>query len=131
MLSRSSWPIWHQIVNVCKRVRAILRVHLNLVAALVLLILVTTGRPDPYTSLSIQTQEREIAQLVDALQTHLLSMGLNPQAVAAQGQQIDIVGPPDGTLFEKTENTDSEVTTSAPASAPAATPSSPGPAPAW
>lgn len=75
----------------------------NLLVVLTLFIVLGPVRQHFYASTSIRKQEREAAQLVNTLREHLTIIGLDVQKARAQGQEIIIVGPPDGTLYERTE----------------------------
>ena len=75
----------------------------NLLVALALFIVLGPTREYFYVNTLIKNQERESAQLVNALRGHLAIIGLDVQKAHAQGQEIIIVGPPDGTLYERTE----------------------------
>jgi hypothetical protein len=80
-----------------------LKVIINLTAAFLMLFVLGSVRLYSRINSSIEEQKYEAVELVNALQEHLALIGLDMREAYAQGQEIELIGPPDGTFYERME----------------------------
>ena len=94
---------WGEAKTVDGRSAGLAKAVLNLLRVAALVTVLGPGRQLFYTDLRAADQARAVERLVQAFDEHLAGLGVVLGETSAGAEQLDLVGPPNGTLFEPAE----------------------------